>query len=92
MLIMNTLRDKVLIKEWSITQNQLVRLQKRCFIPKNQTFKLEGYYSWNKRRPTWYNCSSWVINVVNHVMNNPNFLACSSPKRLGIVEEEIWKS
>jgi hypothetical protein len=28
--------------------------------------------------------------VINHVMNNPNFLVCNSPKRLSIVEQEIW--
>jgi hypothetical protein len=89
MTIMEILSDRIFIKEWSITEEQLNSLRKRCFIPKDQDYKLEGFYSWDKRRPDWHNCSSWVINVVNHVMNKANFLVCSSPKRLGIVEKEI---
>jgi len=88
--IMNDFRDKILLKEWTITQNQLLRLQERCHIPKDKRATFEGYYSWNKRQPGWHNCSSWIIHIINHVMNNPNFLVCNSPKRLSIVEQEIW--
>lgn len=82
---------KILTKEWLITKRQLILLRERCSIPIGQDYKLEGYYSWNKRRPDWHNCSSWVISIINYVMEDANFLVCSSPKRLSIVEQEIWK-
>lgn len=86
---METLADKILIKEWPINQEQLTHLRKRCFIPKHRESVIEGYYSWNKRFSQCDNCSSWVIKIVNHVMGNPNFLNSSLPKRLSIVEE-LW--
>lgn len=81
---------KIISKEWLITKEQLTLLRKRCFIPSGQDYKPEGYYSWNKRHPDWHNCSSWAISIINYVMNEPNFLFCSSPKRLDIVEQELW--
>jgi len=90
--IIHKLSDRVLVKEWPITKEQLIRLRNRCFIPEGEQDVLEGYYSWNKGRSDWHNCSSWVISVVNHVMDEPNFLACASPKRLGVVGIEIWKN
>jgi len=86
------LSGKILSKEWPITKEQLTLLRKRCFIPIGQDYKPEGYYSWNKRRSDWHNCSSWAISIINYVMEEPNFLVCSSPKRLSIVEQEIWKN
>jgi hypothetical protein len=84
--------DKFYTREWPITKKQLVRLRRRCFTPKDERHVIEGYYSWNRRHSEWHNCSSWVISVVNYVMNNANFLVCSSPKSLSKVELEIWKN
>jgi len=87
---METLADKILVKEWPINQEQLTRLRKRCSIPKHREFVIEGCYSWNKELFRCDNCSSWVIKIVNHVMGNPSFLTSSSPKRLSTVEKELW--
>jgi len=82
--------NKFFTKEWSITKEQLSRLKRKCFIPKDEKYVIKGYYSWSKRRPDWHNCSSWVISVVNYVMDAPDCLVCSSPKRLSVIEREIW--
>ena len=77
-------------KTWAITKEQLSRLRRKCFIPKDEKYVINGCYSWNKRCPEWHNCSSWVISVVNYVIDTPDFLICSSPKRLSVIEREIW--
>lgn len=75
-------------KEWQITNDQLMVLQDRCYLG-DEDFTLEGFYSWNKKRPDWDNCSSWAIKVVCHVMGKPNLLICSSPKQFSVVKKEI---
>jgi hypothetical protein len=76
-------------KEWNITQEQLKKLVNRCHIPEGTTFKYDGLYSWIRSESGSHNCLSWIVAVINHVMDNPSFLKCSSPKQLSKADREI---
>jgi len=82
-------KNKIFRKEWEITTKQLKQLKSRCDILKEGSYKLEGRYSWDRNSPHSDNCSSWVIKIVCHVMENPFFLTCSSHKQLSVVKKEV---
>jgi hypothetical protein len=88
-IVTNNFFEQIFRKEWGITTEQLERLKNRCNLPKGIDYKVEGLYSWNKKQPDWNNCSSWAIKIVYNVMNDPNFLICSSLKQLSVVKKEI---
>jgi hypothetical protein len=50
-----------------------------------------GLYSWSRVRPDCHNCSSWVIAIVNEVMDEPDFLCVEHPKLLSSVRDCLWR-
>lgn len=74
-----------------ITEDEKIRLNLRCFIPKMKDSVCEGTYSLDENDIKSQNCSSWAIQVVNHIKNNPRFFVCSRPKRLKYVKQEIFE-
>ena len=89
-MAIKAVRKKMFIKKWKISQNQLIRLENRCCVSEDG-YVLEGAYSWVKNCDEWDNCSSWVMKVVNYVMQS-DLLICKppeSPKRLENVKKAI---
>jgi len=83
--------DLVFQKTWEIEHVQLERLKDRCNFTEGKSLKLEGYYSWNRKHFKSENCSAWVLKVLYHVLRDPIFWECRSPKQLSIVKEFIDK-
>ncbi len=60
-----------------------------CQVPEEQTYVLEGRYSWNSAHSSCNNCASWALNVIHKVVGYTDFLQSSSPKHLSVVKKEI---
>ena len=76
-------------KTWTILDEHNQRVTDKCHIPPGKDQVRDGMYSLMIEKENHNNCISWVLDVVDKVMNENEYLKCPRTNRMKTVMKAL---